>query len=160
MRRWCFWLFSGRSRAISFLLRNGRRIEGDLVNAEENPRTSWVISLSNGGQITLDAAAVEKVQPVPPEMAEYQKVRRQYPDTVEGQLQVAKWCLDHNLPAQRKTHLERVLQLDPDQPDARRILGYRKVKDQWMTLEEEKTDQGMVKRDGKWMTEPEAETSR
>ena len=49
-----------------FLLRSGGRIEGDLVNADEKPRTSYVISLPSGGQITLDAAAVEKVQPVPP----------------------------------------------------------------------------------------------
>ena len=129
-----------------FLLRSGGRIEGDLVNADENPRTSYVISLPNGGQLTLDAAVVEKVQPVRPELAEYEKVRRQHPDTVQGQLQMADWCRDHNLPAQRKTHLERVLQLDPDQADARRLLGYRKVKDKWMTLEEEMADKGKVKR--------------
>ena len=84
-----------------FLLRSGGRIEGDLVNADEKPRTSYVISLPSGGQITLDAAAVEKVRPVPPELAEYQKVRRQYPDTVKGQLQMADWCRDHNLLAER-----------------------------------------------------------
>ena len=106
-----------------FLLRSGGRVEGDLVNADENPRTSYVISLPNGGQLTLDAAVVEKVQPVPPELAEYEKVRRQYPDTVQGQLQMADWCREHNLAAQRKTHLERVLQLDPDQADARRTAG-------------------------------------
>ena len=140
-----------------FLLRSGGRIEGELVNADEKPRTSYVISLPNGGQVTLDAAVVEKVQPVPPELAEYEKVRRQYPDTVQGQLQMADWCRDHNLTAQRKTHLERVLQLDPDQAEARRLLGYRKVKDKWMTLEEEMADKGNVKRDGKWMTQAEAE---
>ena len=72
---------------------------------------------------------------------------------------MADWCRDHNLPAQRKTHLERVLQLDPDQADARRLLGYRKVKDKWMTLEEEMADKGYVKRcDGtRWMTQQDAE---
>ena len=80
-----------------FLLRNGGRIEGELVNADQKPRTSYIISLPNGGQLTLDAALVEKVQPVRPELAEYEKVRRQYPDTVQGQLQLANWCRDHNL---------------------------------------------------------------
>ena len=106
-----------------FLLRSGGRIEGDLVNADENPRTSYVISLPNGGQVTLDAAVVEKVQPVKPELAEYEKVRRKYPDTVEGQLQMADWCHEHGLDAQRKTHLERVIQIDPDQAEARRTAG-------------------------------------
>ena len=74
---------------------------------------------------------------------------------------MADWCRDHNLLAQRKTHLERVLQLDPEQPDARRLLGYRKVKDQWMTHEEEMADQGKVKRIvngySVWITQQEAE---
>ena len=71
-------------------------------------------------------------------------MRRKYPDTVQGQLQMSDWCRDHNLPAQRKKHLERVLQLDPDQAEARRLLNYRKVKEKWMTLEEEMADQGKV----------------
>jgi len=144
-----------------FLLRSGGRIEGDLINADENPRTSYVILLPSGGQLTLDAAVVEKVQPMRPELAEYEKVRRQRPDTVQGQLEMAEWCRDHKLTAKRKTHLERVLQLDPDQADARRILGYRKVNDQWMTLEEEMASQGKVKRmvNGYlvWITRQEAE---
>ena len=144
-----------------FLLKSGGRIEGDLVNADEKPRTSYVIALPGGGQVTLDAAAVEKVQPVPPELAEYQKVRRKYPDTVQGQLQMAEWCRDHNLPAQRKAHLERVLQIEPDQADARRLLGYRKVKDKWMTHEEEMADKGYVKRivngNSVWITRQDAE---
>ncbi len=144
-----------------FLLRGGGRIEGDLVNADEKPRTSYVIALPSGGQVTLDAATVEKVQPVPPELAEYQKVKRQYPDTVKGQLQMADWCREHNLPAQKKFHLERVLQIDPDQPDARKLLGYRKYKDKWMTHDEEMADQGKVKRIvngySAWITQQEAD---
>ena len=128
-----------------FLLRSGGRIEGELVNADENPRTSYIISLPSGGQLTLDAAVVDKVQPCRPELAEYEKVRRQYPDTVQGQLKMSDWCRDHNLPAQRKTHLERILQLDPDQAEARRLLGYHKYKDKWMTLEEEMAEKGYVK---------------
>jgi hypothetical protein len=70
---------------------------------------------------------------------------------------MSDWCRDHRLPAQRKTHLERVLQLDPEQADARRLLGYSKVKGKWMTLEEKMADQGKVKRDGRWITQQEAE---
>lgn len=144
-----------------FLLRSGGRIEGELVNADENPRTSYVISLPNGGQVTLDAAVVEKMQPVPPELAEYEKAHGQHPDTIQGQLQMASWCRAHNLPTQAKTHLERVLQLDPEQADARRLLGYRKFKDKWMTHDEEMAEKGLVKRvvrgDTVWVTTQDAE---
>jgi len=156
-----FFAIDGVAVGEVFLLRSGGRIEGDLINADENPRTSYVISLPSGGQLTLDAAVVEKVQPVRPELAEYEKVRRQHPNTVQGQMEMADWCRDHRLAAQRKTHLERVLQLDPDQPEARRLLGYRKINDQWMTLEEEMAAQGKVKRTingyTAWVTQQEAE---
>ena len=140
-----------------FLLHSGGRVEGALVNADEDPRTSYVISLPGGGQLTLDAATVDKVQPVRPELVEYEKVRRQSPDTVAGQLKMANWCREHGLAEQRTMHLKRVLQLDPDQADVRRALGYHKVKDQWMTRDEEKADQGLVKRDGIWITPQRAE---
>lgn len=133
------------ARADIFLLRSGGHVEGDLVNVDQNPRTSYVIALAGGGQITLEASVVEKVQTVRPELAEYDKVRRQAADTVQGQMQMADWCRDHGLKAQRQTHLDRVLQLDPDQPEVRRLLGYRKVKDKWMTHDEEMADKGYVK---------------
>jgi hypothetical protein len=140
-----------------FILHSGGRLEGDLANADEKPRTSYVINLSSGGQVTLDASLVDRVQSVKPELVEYEKARRQAPDTVQGQLQMAQWCKEHDLPAQRKTHLERVIQLDPDQVEARRSLGYQKYKDQWMMYEEVQADKGYVKVGDRWLTQPQAE---
>jgi hypothetical protein len=152
------------ARADIFLLRSGGRIEGDLVNADQNPRTSYVISVAGGaGQITLEAAVVDKVQTPRPELAEYEKMKQQLPDTVEGQMSLAEWCRVQGLTAQRKSALERVLVLDPEQHEARHLLGYRKVKDQWMTLEEEMTDKGYVKRvvngQTRWVTPQQAENN-
>jgi hypothetical protein len=149
--------FIGPAAGDVFLLRSGGRIEGDLVNSDDKPRASYVINLASGGQITLAASLVDSVQPVRPELAEYEKTRRHAPDTVAGQLQMAQWCKEHDLPAQRKTHLERVLQLDPDQADARKILGYRRYKSEWMTLDEEMTAKGYVKVGDRWLTQPAAE---
>jgi hypothetical protein len=155
--------FTGPLQADVFLLRSGGHIEGDLVNSDQNPRTSYVIAVPGGGQITLEAAVVEKVQTPRPELAEYEKMRRQTPDTVGGQMKLAEWCKEEGLTAQRKMALERVLTLDPEQLDARRLLGYRKVKDQWMTHDEEMADKGYVKRvvngQTRWVTPQEAENS-
>ncbi len=150
------------ARADTFLLRSGGHIDGDLVNPNENPRKSYVIAVPGGGQITLEAAVVEKVETVRPELAEYEKERRRTPDTAVGQMMLADWCREHGLTAQRKAVLEHVLQLDPEQPEARRLLGYRKVKDQWMTREEEELDKGYVQRRNprtgamEWITPQEA----
>ncbi len=153
--------FLQQARGDVFMLRSGGHIEGDLLNADQNPRTSYVIAVPGGGQITLDAAVVEKVQSPRPELAEYEKMRRQAADTVDGQMKLAEWCRDQGLKEQRKTALERVLVLDPEQLEARRLLGYRKVKDQWMTHDEEMADKGYVKRvvngETRWVTPQEAE---
>ena len=149
------------AKAEVFLLRSGGRIEGELMNADQNPRTSYVIAVGGGGQITLEAAVVEKVQSVRPELAEYEKMRRQAPDTVEGQMKLAQWCKEQGLTAQRKTHLERVLQLDPDQPEVRRLLGYRKFQDKWMTFDEQQAARGLVQHvvsgETRWITKQEAD---
>ena len=147
----------------NFLLRSGGHIEGDLVNPNENPRKSYIIAVPGGGRITLEASVVEKVETVRPELAEYEKERRRMPDTALGQMMLADWCREHGLSAQRKAVLEHVLQLDPEQPEARRLLGYHKVKDQWMTREEEELDKGNVQRRNprtgamEWITPQEAE---
>ena len=140
-----------------FILHSGGRIEGDLVNADQQPRTTYIISLANGGQITLDASLVEKVEHVRPELAEYDKLRRQSPDTVKGHLQMAKYCREHKLSAEEKSHLKRVVELEPDQPDARRLLGYRMHNGQWMTFEEEQAEKGLVLFKGQWITHQDAE---
>ena len=55
---------------------------------------------------------------------------------MEGQWKLAEWCHEHGLPDQRKTHLQRVIELDPDHVEARRLLGYSKIDGKWMTQEE------------------------
>jgi hypothetical protein len=145
------------AKAEEFLLHSGGTLEGDIVNADESPRATYVIALANGGQVTLDASAIDKVKAVKPELVEYEKARRHAPDTIAGQMQMADWCKEHHLPEQRKLHLQRVIQLDPDEAEARRMLGYQKYKDEWMTPDEIKTDQGYVKVDGRWLTQPKAE---
>jgi hypothetical protein len=137
--------FFQSAQADTFYLRSGGQIDGDLMNASESPRKSYVISVAGRGQITLQADVVEKVEAVRPELAEYEKLRRKTGETVVEQMSLAEWCREHGLSAQRKTALEHVLQLDPEQPEARKMLGYRKVKDQWMTHDEEQIDKGYVK---------------
>ncbi|MGD0900642.1 MAG: polymorphic toxin-type HINT domain-containing protein [Thermoguttaceae bacterium] len=54
-------------------------------------------------------------------------------DTVEPQLKLARWCKEAGLPEQWRAHLGHVLQLDPDNQEARAALGYQRVGGGWMT---------------------------
>ena len=78
---------------------------------------------------------------------QYAKTRPQYADTVKAQMRLAEWCRTNSLTEQRKVHLERVLELDPDHAKARQALGYMKDKDtgEWKTQDEIFEGQGKVK---------------
>ena len=107
-----------------FILRNGGRLVGELLNPDQVPRETYVIRTSSGGQITLPSSQVKDMQHQRPAEIEYEKMRPRYPDTIEGQWELAEWCREHTLLSQRKVHLERILELDPDHEQARRALKY------------------------------------
>jgi hypothetical protein len=149
--------FGQTARAEVFVLVNGGRVEGEWLNRDEPKRQNYVVRLSSGGKLTLDNAQVKQVVEARPDELEYEKIRPQYPDTAEGQWKLAQWCLEHQLLAQRKTHLQRVIELSPDNVEARRALGYSKFDGEWMTQEEKMTKDGYIKYHGAWKTKQEIE---
>jgi len=140
-----------------FLLRNGGRIEGTLLNPDEVPRRSYLVEVAPGARITLTFAEVEKVLYVRPELQQYERIRASYPDTVEGQWALAEWCREQRLAQQRERHLRRILELDGDHEQARMALGYNKINGQWMTRDEAMARRGLIYYKGRWRTRQEIE---
>jgi len=138
------------ARGEIFVLVGGGRVEGDWLNAKEVPRTQYVIKTRAGGTVTLARRQVDRVIHQNALQLEYEQVRSRYPDTAEGQWALAEWCREHHLPAARKHHMERVLELDPENVAARRGLGYLKVKGVWMTREDRMTKRGFIRYKGRW----------
>src|SRR5271169_5664808 len=103
-----FALSSTPARAEVLILTNGGRIEGEILNADEKPRTKYVVKIAAGSQVTLQTAQVKEVQHLKPAESEYEKISPTYPDTVAGQWALAEWCREHRLIQERKTHLERI----------------------------------------------------
>jgi hypothetical protein len=129
-------------RAEVFVLANGGRISGELLNRQENPRKQYLVKVPGEGQITLAASQVEQVLKRRPEEEEYERIRPAYPDTIEGQWSLAEWCRQKHLPLEREIHLKRMIELDPNQIDARRALGYVQVDGQWTTQEDLMIERG------------------
>ncbi len=138
-------------QAEVFVLANGGRISGELLNRQENPRKQYVVKVAGEGQITLAASQVEQVLKRRSEEEEYEKIRPAYPDTVEGQWALAEWCRQKRLPLERETHLKRIIELDPNQIDARRALGYVQIDGQWITQDELMIERGYKLYKSHWM---------
>ncbi len=142
--------FSPAARGDIFVLASGGEIRGELLNPDENPRRHYIIRPYAGGKVALAAAFVMDVIPQQPVEIAYDHVKLEFPDTVDGQWQLAEWCRTNNLDAQREEHLQRIIELDPDHAEARRLLGYDRVGNRWMTRDEVMTAKGYVKYGGRW----------
>lgn len=140
------WLAGAASlHADTFVLATGGRVDGTLLNATETPRTKYIIRTGSGGQVTLNRDQVKEVKRAKPGEADYLKLRPQFADTVEDQMKLADWCRERQLVEQRKRHLQRVIELDPEHAKARQALGYAKIDGEWRTREEEFQNRGMIK---------------
>lgn len=145
------------ARGDIVVLKNGGRIVGEPV---ADPRTGPdVVTLRTlpGVIVAVPRTEIaEHIRQRPAEL-EYDRIRTQYPDTVEGQWELAEWCREHNLSQQRETHLRRLLELDPDNVRVRAILGYTKVNGEWKTRDEVMREQGYVLYQGRWMLPQEVQ---
>lgn len=152
-----FWVAGRPAIAEEFVLSNGGQISGEWLNRDETPRKTFVIETSAGARITLDRSQVKQVLYTRPQELEYARIRPSFPDTVEGQWTLAEWCRTERLTEQRRTHLRRVIELDPDHLQARRALGYGQINGKWQTQQEAMIERGYQLYKGRWRTPQEIE---
>lgn len=150
-------LAHGRAAADHFHLSNQGTVRGQLLNPEEQPRKKFVVRTANGAVVTFDRTQVDKWHRESLRDIEYEKRMPTYPDTVEGQWSLAEWCRENKLTKARNTHLERVLQLNPDHQLARRALNYIQIDGSWKTRDQVQKDRGLVSYKGEWKLPQEIE---
>jgi hypothetical protein len=162
MKRWLvayavLLLLTLPASAEVFVLSNGGHVVGQLVNRDQSPRKQYIIQIADGLTVVLDKSQVQKFRTPRPDEAEYERIYPTYPDTVAGQWELAQWCRNHHLTPQGEQHLRRVVELDPDHAEARRILGYKRVEGKWVTQAEVMAARGLVYYKGQWRTSQEVE---
>ena len=139
-----------QARADKIKLRGGGVFEGQVLDGKSTKKT---LVLKRGkGEIRIPRSNIQEVirESLPEE--EYAKVRDKYPNTVDGHLEVAAWCDKNRLRDKAKFHLTKVIELDPDHKDARARLGYVWHEGQWVTEEEKRKAQGLVKYKGRYIS--------
>lgn len=157
---WLLSVLATTAPADVFVLTSGGRISGELLKRTEPPHRQYIIQVADGSKVTLDPDQVADVIRQRPAEAEYERIRPTYADTVEAQSELAQWCRDHKLSAQREVHLRRVIELDPTNAEAHLGLGHSQVDGQWTSREDVMTKRGYVKHKGKWMLPQEIELDK
>ncbi len=147
-------------RADVFVLSTQGEVRGQLVNRDESPRKRYIINTTSGGQLVLNADQVVQVRPQSVAEMKYDRYRVDCPDTPEGHWIMSEWCRNNKLYQERKEHLRRVIELDPNHAEARRGLGYSQIDGRWVTQEQVMLENGYVRSKqapGKWVLPQEEE---
>ncbi|MDR0610464.1 MAG: hypothetical protein LBG58_10175 [Planctomycetaceae bacterium] len=148
--------------ADEYLLKDGGKIKGELLNTEEVPRKTYQIQVGDGLEIGIASKYIDRPTKGEREaMLEYNAFAPFEEDTIENHLKIAEWCSHHQLPELSRRHWNQILEHDPEHKTARNVLGYIKGEDgSWTTRQELLGSRGLVKRNGSWKTQQQIDVEQ
>ncbi len=151
-----FWPFP-HVRADEFRLASGGQLRGEWLNPQRTPGSDYVIQTERGVKLRLENRQVLEVERVASHEEEYKLRLAKCGETAAEQWQLAQWCYAQGLLEQRRFHLDRTIELEPNHDRARHSLGQIYVDGEWTTPAEIKQAEGYVFYKGRWRTIQEIE---
>jgi hypothetical protein len=138
------------------VLKSGAILQGRILEEKkEAGRNILVVKTKSGGTISLDRAKlVEKVRSYDPLDAEYERKLATAENNAQAYWEILQWCEEQpsgksRFRNERQFLLEKILQIDPQNKDARRKLGYRLENGQWVLENAWFEEYGYKKKDGR-----------
>jgi hypothetical protein len=148
---------AARLSADTIKLDGGRTIRGQILD-EKSTNDSLVVKLQVGnGEVTVSRSQIQEIIRENDPLGEYEAAKEKYQDTAQDQYTLAMWCEAHKLPKQRRLHLQRVIEIDPEHVLAHEKLGYVRRDGKWLTPTELKEAKGLVKFGTRYVTPQEKE---
>ena len=133
-----------------FQLKSGGQVVGVVV--DRGKQGDYVVQDERGAIVTLSRRQVRKVVAQDEVDVTYAKRSRTLPDTIEAHRELAAWCKEKRLSKQARHHLQRIVELDPNDEAARLSLGYQQHRGRWLTRDEIMAARGLRKYDGDFRT--------
>lgn len=130
---------------------------GRLENPNASSDEDFIVAINETDTLILPHNLLRKRETLRSETLEYRFKAPFLEDDVESHRNMAQWCRERNLPIEARLHLERIIQIDPDDEQARKSLGYENQDGIWTTPKEKRESNGYVIYAGKSMTSQEAE---
>jgi hypothetical protein len=141
-------LLSSVAHADRVHLKDGAVLEGRASRVGDR-----VVIEIESGAVTVDASEVQKIESLESPL-DHVVVKRAAlrPGDVQGRLALVRYCQAHQLSAHEAELLREILDLAPDNAEARAALGYVKHQGEWMTRDDAMLAQGYVRHEGQWVT--------
>lgn len=143
--------------AETYLLKSGGRIEAEQLNPARTPTEPYLLKTPLGLTLSLTPSQVHRVVARSDVQKQYDAQVLAMPNTADGHWQMAEWCKEAGLLNERKQHLQAVLDLAPDHEQARAALGFGRVGNRWMTMDDVMVSLGYVRAGGVWKTPQQLE---
>lgn len=142
-------------RADIIILRDGSRLEGEIIGEEDG---KLKVRVRRAAVVEVPAKDVKKIERKLTKWQELDQRRKKLggKDTA-GRMALAKWCKKNFLTKQARALYEEVIKIDPNHVVARAALGYVKHEGQWILEADFYKAQGFVKHKGQWISKDEAD---
>lgn len=144
-------------RAETFLLKSGGRIEAQQLNPARTATEPYLLKTALGLKLALTPAQVHRVVVRSDVQKQYDAQVLEMPNTADGHWEMAEWCKEAGLRSERKRHLQAALDIEPNHEQARAALGFGRVGDRWMTMDDVMLSLGYVRAGGVWKTPQQVE---
>ncbi|HBP22077.1 MAG TPA: hypothetical protein DEA08_30385 [Planctomycetes bacterium] len=140
------------ARADKVVLVNGGAVRGTVV---EETRRYVKVKKKSGMVITIRRDEIDRVEKTDWKKVLQEREAKLKRDDLDGRYQLAVFCKDHALDQDAERLCKEVIARDTNHEDARRFLGYRQVKGEWLRGDALKRALGLVLYKGKWITPEE-----
>jgi hypothetical protein len=137
--------------ADEIVLRNGSSFSG--VVREDGDR---VVVEMDYGTMTFKKIDVKSIHRGEDLLSQFQE-RAKTATGAKSMVELAAWARDKGLTGRAQELYRKVLQLDADQAEARKALGFEKVNGLWLSGDDLMTARGFVKVNGRWMNKDSAD---
>jgi hypothetical protein len=141
--------------ADDIYLRGGGQITGQIVSQTEETVTVDI----GGGTISAKMSSVVRIEKNTSPLQEYRDRAAKIPaGDAEAWRDLAHWANGYALSSQAREAWRNVVAVLPDDEEANTALGMVRLDGRWVTQEEAYKAQGYVQFEGKWMTPAEQQS--
>lgn len=140
-------------RSDTIELRGGGEIQGKVITSPGKPDTVQVLLLKGKNPLVFQSKQILKVTPKASPLDEYLVRKQQLSATAPAEFELGLWCEQNGLTDLARAHFEASIEHDKMFEPARKKLGHVQHGSQWLSPDELRQVQGLVKYKGRWVTE-------
>ena len=152
-------VFHARARSDVIILRGGGEIQGKVIADPKKPDTVQVLLMKGSKPLTFQKKQILQVVPKPGPLDTYLEKKQSLAPTADSEFALGLWCEQNQLADLAKVHYEAAVARDRGFEPAHKKLGHVQHGTQWLSPDEVRQLQGLVKFHGQWISE-EAKAKR